>query len=61
VSTIYSQNKQERRLKNIKDKRINVKISEKMMKDFEEALAKNEETKSEIIRQCIRKYIKQNS
>ena len=61
MSTIYSQNKQERRLKNIKDKRINVKISEKMMKDFEEALAKNEETKSEIIRQCIRKYIKQNS
>ena len=61
MSTIYSQNKQERRLKNIKDKRINVKISEKMMKDFEEALEKNEETKSEIIRQCIRKYIKQNS
>ena len=31
------------------------------MKDFEEALEKNEETKSEVIRQCIRKYIKQNS
>ncbi len=31
-----------------------------MLQDFEEALKKNEETKSEVIRACIRKYIKDN-
>ncbi len=31
-----------------------------MLDDFEEALKKNEETKSEVIRACIRNYIKKN-
>jgi metal-responsive CopG/Arc/MetJ family transcriptional regulator len=47
-------------LENIKDKRINILVSAKMMSEFEEALAKNEETKSEMIRNCIREYIKNN-
>ena len=33
-------------------------ISEKMQKDFDEALAKNEDVKSEVIRAFIKKYIK---
>ena len=30
------------------------------MSDFERALLKNEETKSEVLRACIREYIKKN-
>jgi len=29
-----------------------------MLKDFNEALAHNEQTKSEVVRECIRSYIK---
>ncbi len=43
-----------------KNKKINIKLSEKMLSDFDEALKKNEETKSEIIRRCIREYIQKN-
>lgn len=32
-----------------------------MFNDFNEALEKNEETKSEVLRACIREYIKKNS
>jgi len=35
-------------------------VSEKMLKDFTKICKKNEVTKSEIIRECIRKYIKKN-
>ena len=31
-----------------------------MFTDFDKALAENEETKSEVIRRCIREYIKKN-
>jgi len=31
-----------------------------MFIEFDEALDKNEETKSEVIRRCIREYIKKN-
>lgn len=31
-----------------------------MFNEFNEALAKNEETKSEVLRACIRDYIKKN-
>jgi len=44
----------------IKDKRLNIKLSEKMLLEFEEALKKNDETKSEAIRAFIRDYIKNN-
>jgi metal-responsive CopG/Arc/MetJ family transcriptional regulator len=43
-----------------KDQRILVQISKKMLADFNSALAQNEETKSEVIRACIREYIKKN-
>lgn len=43
-----------------KNKKINIKLSEKMLSDFDKALAKTEETKSEVIRRCIREYIKKN-
>ena len=43
-----------------KEKRINIKVSEKMMNEFDEALEKNDETKSEVIRSCIRSYIKKS-
>ena len=45
---------------NKKDKRIFIMVSEKMLKDFTKICKKNEVTKSEIIRECIRKYIKKN-
>jgi len=35
-------------------------VSEKMLKDFTRICKENEVTKSEIVRECIRKYIKKN-
>jgi metal-responsive CopG/Arc/MetJ family transcriptional regulator len=46
---------------NIKDRRIFIKVSEKMFDEFNESLGRNEETKSEVLRACIREYIKKNS
>lgn len=43
-----------------KDKRIFLNVSEKMFDEFNEALSKNEETKSEVLRKCIREYINKN-
>ena len=39
---------------------MTIRVSEKMMNEFDEALKINEETKSEIIRACIRNYIIKN-
>jgi metal-responsive CopG/Arc/MetJ family transcriptional regulator len=43
-----------------KDRKINFKVSDKMMSDFDRVLSQNEETKSEVLRACIREYIKKN-
>jgi len=43
-----------------KDKRIFIVVSEKMINDFNKILLKNEETKSEVLRACIRQYINKN-
>jgi len=44
----------------MKDKKLIVQISKKMIDDFTKACKENEVTKSEIVRDCIRKYIKNN-
>jgi len=36
---------------------MTIRISEKMLNDFDEALKKTEQSKSEVIRECIRKFI----
>jgi metal-responsive CopG/Arc/MetJ family transcriptional regulator len=41
-----------------RDRYLTIRISDKMLKEFEEALAKSEYSKSEIVRECIRKFIK---
>ena len=42
---------------NEKKKYLTVRISEKMLDDFDTALKKTEQSKSEIIRECVRKFI----
>jgi metal-responsive CopG/Arc/MetJ family transcriptional regulator len=43
-----------------KERKINFKVSDKMFTKFDKVLKENEETKSEVLRACIRKYIKEN-
>jgi len=43
-----------------KDKKLIVQMSEKMINDFTAKCKENEVTKSEIIRACIREYLKKN-
>ena len=43
-----------------KVKRLTIRVSEKMLREFNEALRETEHSKSEIIRECIREYIKNN-
>ena len=57
---MYSYKIKVKEKKTIKDKRINIKISEKMMDEFKDVLERNEETISEVLRRCIRDYIKKN-
>ena len=43
-----------------KEKRLTIRVSEKMLREFNEALKETEHSKSEILRECIREYIRKN-
>jgi len=43
-----------------KDKQLVVQISSKMLEQFTLACKRNEVTKSEIVRSCIKQFIKKN-
>ena len=43
-----------------RDKYLTIRISEKMLSDFQKALDKTEHSKSEVVRECVRKFIAEN-
>jgi metal-responsive CopG/Arc/MetJ family transcriptional regulator len=43
-----------------RDKYLTIRISEKMLNDFQKALDKTEHSKSEVVRDCVRKFIEKN-
>ena len=45
-------------MKQKKDKRVFIKMSQQMFDDFDNAVSEKEYTKSEVLRECIRKFIK---
>jgi metal-responsive CopG/Arc/MetJ family transcriptional regulator len=44
----------------LRDKKIAIRLSDKMLSDFEKVLSKTEQSKSEVLRECIRKFIDKN-
>jgi len=44
----------------IRDKYLTIRISKKMLDEFTKVLVKTEHSKSEIIRECVRSFIKKN-
>jgi metal-responsive CopG/Arc/MetJ family transcriptional regulator len=43
-----------------KDRKLYYRISEKMYQELKEVLEKTEDKKSEVIRNCLKEYIKKN-